>query len=75
LHLCGLKRYFVFRRSETIYLFIRYRVMRLTLFINQNQRIMEVLDFVLHLPFWIGVLVGWKLIPYAVSFVKRFIKL
>jgi hypothetical protein len=36
---------------------------------------MEVLDFVLHLPFWIGVLVGWKVLPYAVTFVKRFIKL
>jgi hypothetical protein len=36
---------------------------------------MQVLDFVLHFPFWIGVLVGWKLIPYGVSFLKKFIKL
>jgi hypothetical protein len=36
---------------------------------------MEVLDFVLHLPFWIGVLVGWKVLPYAIGFIKRFIKL
>jgi hypothetical protein len=57
------------------YLFIRYRVKRLTLFLNQNQRIMEVLDFVLHYPFWVGVLVGWKALPYAIGFVKRFIKL
>ena len=45
------------------------------LFFNQTKLNMDVLDFVLHLPFWIGVLVGWKLLPYAVSFVKRFIKL
>jgi hypothetical protein len=36
---------------------------------------MEVLDFVLHYPFWVGVLVGWKVLPYAVTFFKRFIKL
>ena len=45
------------------------------LFFNQTKLNMEVLDFVLHYPFWVGVLVGWKLIPYAVTFVKRFIKL
>jgi len=45
------------------------------LFFNQTKLNMEVLDFVLHLPFWIGVLVGWKILPYAVTFVKRFIKL
>ena len=45
------------------------------LFFNQTKLNMEVLDFVLHYPFWVGVLVGWKVLPYAVSFVKRFIKL
>jgi hypothetical protein len=35
---------------------------------------MAVLDFVFSLKFIVGVLVGWKLIPYAVGFVKRFIK-
>jgi hypothetical protein len=36
---------------------------------------MEVLDFVLHLPFWLGVLAGWKVLPYTFVFIKRFIKL
>ena len=45
------------------------------LFFNQTKLNMEVLDFVLHLPFWIGVLVGWKVLPYAITFFKRFIKL
>ena len=45
------------------------------LFFNQTKLNMEVLDFVLHLPFWIGVLVGWKVLPYAIGFIKRFIKL
>jgi hypothetical protein len=35
---------------------------------------MAVLDFVFSLQFAVGVLVGWKLLPYAVGFVKRFIK-
>ena len=56
------------------YLLIRYRN-QVDLFLNQNKWNMDVLDFVLHLPFWIGVLVGWKVLPYAVTFLKRFIKL
>ncbi len=42
---------------------------------NQNKTKMAVLDFVFSLQFAVGVLVGWKLLPYAVGFVKRFIKL
>ena len=36
---------------------------------------MAVLDFVFSLQFAVGVLVGWKVLPYAITFFKRFIKL
>ena len=34
---------------------------------------MVVLDFVFSLQFVVGVLVGWKLLPYGIGFVKKFL--
>lgn len=35
---------------------------------------MAVLDFVLNWNFGVGLVVGWKVLPYLLDFVKRFTK-
>ena len=35
---------------------------------------MAVLDFVLNFQFAVGLVVGWKVLPYLINFVKKFIK-
>ena len=35
---------------------------------------MAVLDFVLNLQFAVGLVVGWKVLPYLIDFAKRFLK-
>lgn len=35
---------------------------------------MTVLDFVLNLHFAVGLIVGWKVLPYLIDFGKKFLK-
>ena len=35
---------------------------------------MAVLDFVLNLQFAVGLIVGWKVVPFLIDFGKKFLK-
>lgn len=35
---------------------------------------MVVLDFVLNWQFIVGLVVGWKVLPYLIDFTKKFLK-